>query len=438
MKDKLLPQNIEYEQSLLASALLYPDDQIFDEVGRHDFYRSAHAEIWQALVDLHMANAPIDTTTAMTRLKETNKLEKIGGASYLAQLTDCPIASNVEHYAKKLKSLSILRKIIMTAHNVMTGAYDANGDAQKVIDEAQSAFLSINCDSEVPTPSKMRDLAISGLDRYEKLAKSPGSVTGIPTQFADLDCATCGLQKSDLIIIAGRPSMGKTALMLGLAANMAASHSIGIFSLEMSKDQLTDRIIALESNVNSLKFRSGRFSKDDWLAINEASSKVYSWPLEIDDTPALAYQELRRRARRMKKHSETEIIFIDYLQLIQGDKAGGRVEEISSVTRNLKAMAKELGIPVVALAQLNRACEMRENKRPRLSDLRDSGQIEQDADLICFLYRDDIYNKSKGNPKRGICELEIAKQRTGPVGTIRLQWDQTTMRFRTLIKGESR
>jgi len=282
----------------------------------------------------------------------------------------------------------------------------------------------------------MRDLTISGIDRYEKLSKSPGTGTGIQTHYPELDGATCGFQNSDLIIFAGRPSMGKTAFMLNLAANMAASHSIGIFSLEMSSYQLFDRIISLESGINSLKFRSGRFSKEDWLAINDAFASVYSWQVEIDDTPAITYQELRRRARRMKKLSGIDIIFIDYLQLVQGEKTGGRVEEISSVTRNLKAMAKELDIPVVALAQLNRACEMRDDKRPRLSDLRESGQIEQDADLIGFLYRDEVYNKWDGNPMRGICELEIAKQRTGPMGTIRLQWHQTTMKFRPLTKGQ--
>jgi replicative DNA helicase len=277
-------------------------------------------------------------------------------------------------------------------------------------------------------------LCLEASDRYEDLQKASGRIIGVPSGFHDFDAMTCGLQPGELIIIAARPSMGKTALALNMARNAAgAGYPVGFFSLEMSRASLVDRLVSSEAGVNSLKFRNGRFSGDDWDWITAAQEALHKLPVTIDDTPGLHYSEVRRRARRMVREHGTKILFIDYLQLMSGDSQNGRVEEVSSISRNLKSVARELNLPVICLSQLSRSCEQRDNKRPRLSDLRDSGAIEQDADVVAFIYRDAVYTKSTMDG--GVAEVDIAKQRNGPTGVIQLCFHARTIKFGEVLNG---
>jgi replicative DNA helicase len=341
---------------------------------------------------------------------------------------DEPTATDNEYYANLICDKAVKRRLIETGHAIIKRATQNNFSAEKQLDEAQKSIFSIDYLGSKNTSVSVRDLAITASERYEKLQSSADEVSGISSGYLGLNTATCGFQDGDFIVIAARPSMGKTALMICLALNAAKNgHPCGIFSLEMSKDQIYDRMIAAESAVNSMKFRSGRFDAEDWQAISRAQSKLYDLPIHIDDSPSLFYGELRRRARQMKMQHGVEIFFIDYIQLMQGDKQSGRVEEVSSVSRNLKGLAKELVLPVVALSQLNRAVDSRDNKRPRLSDLRDSGAIEQDADMVWLIYRAEVYNQVTA--VKGAAEIDIAKQRNGPTGTVELRWHAKTMKF---------
>lgn len=430
MLDKLLPQNIEAEQSVLAAMLINPESlkDAVEMLKPSSFYRTAHKLIFEACHALYKKDQPADLVTTTNHLRDSGQLEKAGGAVYLSKLLDeCPMAVNMEHYANIVVSKAALRGIIEASQEAIKVAYDSNEDPSTILHKAQQLILSIEY-SQGGKYTRSSELIESNFQRYEELYKTPGGITGISSGYPDLDRLTCGFQNSDLIILAGRPSMGKTALMLNLVRNIAAmGKNCGIFSLEMSKDQLNDRLMAMESGVNTLKFRSGQFTKENWKDITAASSKIYDWKFFIDDTPGLSHMELRRRARKMARKEGIEILFVDYLGLMSGNEKKGRVEEVSSISRSLKACAKELNLPVIALSQLNRSLESRDNKRPRLSDLRDSGALEQDADLVMFIYRDEVYNEKTTEP--GIAELSIAKQRTGPTGTIKLRWNKYTTRF---------
>lgn len=435
--NKPLPQKIEAEQSLLSAMLIDSEacEEALSILKPNDFYQTSHQIIFKACQDLYRKKQPADLTTVASYLKDNKQLDQAKGASYLAYLVDqVPLATNVEHYARIVKEKALLRNILFSGNKIISLVQESTDNPVEILDKAQRLMLDIKCERQGGY-SQLSDLLDEGIDRYEALSKRGEGVTGINSGYSDLDRLTCGFQPSDLIIIAGRPGMGKSALMINMARSIALSgRKVGVFSLEMSKSQITDRLNAIESGVNSLKFRSGRFTKDDWIAIVDGIDKLYDLDIYINDD-SLTHMELRRGARLMKK-AGIEIIFVDYLGLMVGEKGYGRVEEVSSITRSLKACAKELDIPVVALSQLNRSVENRDNnnKRPRLSDLRDSGAIEQDADLVIFIYRDEVYNEF--SPDRGIAELNIAKQRNGPTGTVKLCWNKFTTRFDAIYMGD--
>jgi len=432
--EHLPPQNIEAEESVLAAVLNTPDllSQAIEILSPSDFYRTAHQEIFQACLGLHHKSEPADLLTVTSHLRDHEKLKGVGGATYLSRLLhECPVAPNVEHYCRLIKDKAILRQTIFTAHNIIQFCHSENHNVQEVVDNAQRAILKIESGSQQDTFTSLKDLSVASIDRYEQIAKSPTHITGLPSGYPDLDNATCGFQSCDLIILAARPSMGKTALAMNMVVNMGVP--IAVFSLEMAKEPLYDRTLASESRINSMRFRSGRFTKEDWESLTAVSSRLYELPIFIDDSPSLSYSEIGRRARRLKRKEDVQAIIIDYLGLAQGDKQNGRVEEVSSISRGFKAMAKELNIPIIALHQLNRSCEQRDNKHPRLSDLRDSGAIEQDADLVLFLYRDEVYYKDSKH--KGKAELIIAKQRNGPTGTVYLTWIETITRFEPSVNG---
>ena len=431
--DRIPPQNIDAEKSILATCLLHPDDLIefADLLRPKDFYRTAHRDIFEACLSLLGKKQSVDTVTVAEEMVAMGRLAKEGDHLYLSNILDEPTATDNVHYANIIRDKAVKRRLIEIANAIFKRAYRHDHSAEDQLDQAQKSILSIDWFGSKNSAVSVRDLAITASERYENLHKSSGFISGISCGFTDLDMATCGFQQGDLIVIAARPSMGKTALMNCLALNAAKKgHPCGIFSLEMSNQQIFDRMIASESGVNSMKFRSGRFEEEDWAAISKAQSKLYDLPIFIDESPSLFYGELRRRARQMKMHYGIEIIFVDYIQLLQGDKQNGRVEEVSSISRNLKALAKEMHLPVVALSQLNRAVDSRDNKRPRLSDLRDSGAIEQDADMVWMIYREEVYSQT--TDKKGLAEIEIVKQRNGPTGAILLSWQEKLMKFSNL------
>jgi len=440
--NELPPHDIETEESVLSAMLLYPDKahEAVELLSPSDFYRTAHQVLFESYVSLIVKNNPVDLPALTATLKETGKMEEIGGAIFLATLMDtAPAAVSMEFCAKKLKGKAILRQTISIANDIHNKAFSAtaDSDAEAFLDEAQKAITSIEYGGSENNFVPIQDMLEDSDERYIKLSENQGQISGIPTGYFQLDYMLCGFQDSDLIILAARPSMGKTALALNFMRNMAvAGKSSAFFSLEMSKNQINDRLVSMESGVNSLKFRSGKFSKEDFSKIAEAKRKMVLWKIFIDDSPGLSYLEIQRRTRKLAKHNDgINCILVDYLQLIRGNQKNGRVEEVSSISRGLKAMAKEINVPVIALSQLNRALEQRDNKRPKLSDLRDSGAIEQDADVVMFIYRDEVYNQDETNPCKGIAEVNIAKQRTGPVGNISLSWRKETTRFFNLQKG---
>ncbi len=419
-----MPNRLKFEERLLSAVLQYAEclDEAVDLIEPEDFYSGRHREIFAAALALHGQRHPVDITTVADALMQRRQLKTVG-ASYLAGLLDIPVASDVGYFCRKIKDAAVMRKTILAARKIMSRCFGANGNAEAVLDEAQKSLLDIEFENNQHQVATMEALSMESMERYETLQKNPGIVTGVPTGFKRIDFLTCGLQPGDMVIIAARPSMGKTALMLNMAVNMAMQdYRALIFSLEMSEKQLFDRIISSLSGVNSMKFRSGRFSGDDWAQITAAAQKIHGRPLFIDDSAALTYQEIRRRARKACKLQNIQVFFLDYLQLVQGDRQHGRTEEISGISRNLKAIAKELELPFVVLSQLSRAVEQRENKRPRLADLRDSGAIEQDADVVMFIYRDEVYNQDGESLNAGKAEVILAKQRNGPTGVAKLPW----------------
>ncbi len=432
---KILPQALELEESILASCLLGNGNEVINYLQPKDFYKTAHQQIFSTVCDLVKQGVEVDLPLTADALKKAGKLEGVGGASYLASLVDnVPIASNIKFYAQKIKDKALLRAIIKQSHDTMQLCFDESAEPEKLLDLARENLQNIE-KGEIGLDSivSFSELAEEATERYEELASRKGSISGISSGFYLLDHITCGFQKTDLIVLAARPSQGKTALALNIAANVGRKgFPVAFFSLEMSRSQLFDRQIASESGVNSQKFRSGKFESDDWREINRAQIKLYELPVFIDDSPALHYSEIRRRAWKLRKTKGVELIIIDYLQLIRGDNSQTRDREIASITAGLKAAAKEFNLPIILLSQLNRALEQRQNpyKRPRLSDLRDSGCIEQDADLVAFLYRPVVYEDKE--EFEGHAEINIAKQRNGPVGNIKLLWHEKIATFENL------
>ena len=431
---KVPPQNIEVEQSILSAILIENNTlpEVLEVVSEKDFYRESHRKIFAAMVDLFERNEPADLITITNILKEQGRLESVGGASYLAELVDTvPMATNAAHYAKIVREKATLRQLIERAASITTRCFEDRGDVEEVLDFAERSIFDISENKVRPAFHSLADILN---DTYKAVEDAVGNkilVTGVPTGYHMLDEKTSGLQPSDLIVIAGRPSMGKTALALNIAQNASTQTGItvGIFSLEMSKEQLSLRMLSSEARIDSSRMRGGFLSESDLARINRAAGTLYDLPIYIDDSPAISALEIRAKARRMKMEKGLGLVIVDYLQLMRGRASAERRDlEISEISRSLKALAKEINIPVVALSQLNRKVEERSNKRPVLSDLRESGAIEQDADVIIFIYRDEVYNKKEGEADR-TSEIDVAKQRNGPTGTVKLTFLDYCTRF---------
>ena len=437
---KLPPQNIEAEQSVLGGILLenHSLNAALEVVNSGDFYTESHRKIFAAILELDDKGEPSDLITLSNILKEKKQLDHVGGMAYLASLVDnVPSAANIAHYAKIVKEKAILRRLIGTATDILSRSYDAGADVNNVLDEAEHAIFEISENKIRPAFFPIKDLIKDSFKTIERLYEKKELVTGVPTGFEKIDDLTSGLQKSDLIIIAGRPSMGKTAFALNIArfAAVEAGIPVAVFSLEMAREQLAIRMLSSEARVDSQRIRRGFLGETDWPKLTTAAGRLSEAPIFIDDTPAITVLEMKAKARRLTAEVGLGLIVLDYLQLMRsGGGKDSREQEISEISRSLKALAKELNVPVVALSQLNRRVEDRPNRRPQMSDLRESGAIEQDADLIAFLYRDEIYNRSEDNPEKGIAEIIIGKQRNGPTGMARLTFLEKYTRFENLAR----
>jgi replicative DNA helicase len=438
----LPPQSIEAEESLL-SAILLDNNTLLDVVevlAVADFYRTAHQKIYAAIIELFDKGEPIDLVTLANNLKEKGQLEGVGGASYLARLVDAvPLAVNAQHYAKIIADKASLRRLIEKANAIAKRCYDDRGNVDDVIDFAEASIFEISERKTSQSFFPISRLIIRNIETLEENQGNKSLVTGVPMGFGLLDNLTSGLQKSDLIILAARPSMGKTALALNIARNAAVDSEIpvAVFSLEMSKEQLSLRMLCAEARLDSSRLRGGFFSMADWHRLTDAAGILSESPIYIDDSPSLSAMEIRAKARRLKMDKNIGLVIIDYLQLMKARSGAERRDlEISEISRSLKALAKELEIPVLAISQLNRMLEQRNDKRPRLSDLRESGALEQDADVVAFIYRDELYNQDENNPLKGIAEIILAKQRNGPTGRVKLTFLDAYTRFENLAPEE--
>lgn len=425
LEGRIPPQNLEAEQAVLGAILLETEALItaMERIRAEDFYSVAHQRIFEAMTDLNDDNQPLDLVTLTARLQDKSQLEEIGGVTYLAKLANAvPTAANVEYYAQIVEEKSMIRRLIRTATQIVSNGFAAEEDVGSLINDAEQRIMEISNRRSSSGFISIRDVLMEVFDRVEFLYNHKGGTTGIPSGFRDLDKMTAGFQRSDLIIVAARPSVGKTAFALNIAQNVAvrAGETVAIFSLEMSAAQLVQRMVCAESNVDAGRMRTGYLEGDDWEKLTMAIGALSEAEVYIDDTPGITVADIRAKCRRLKKEKGLGMILIDYLQLIQGrGKAGeNRQQEVSEISRTLKQIARELEVPVIALSQLSRGVEQRQDKRPMMSDLRESGSIEQDADIVAFLYRDDYYNQE--TEKKNIIEIIIAKQRNGPVGTVEL------------------
>ena len=431
----LQPQALEAEEAVLGSMMIDEDaaNKAISILGSsHYFYKDSHRKIFDAMLELMNNSNPIDTVSVSDELKKVKSLKSVGGIYYLTGLVDkVPTSARVETYAEIVKEKGMLRDLITTSHEISKKALDAGDSVGSILDDAEQSIFNLTEQKDSKIYQHIEPILSSTVKRIEEIAANPGSTIGVPSGIIDLDKLTAGFQKGDLIIIAGRPSMGKTALALTVARNAAieSKSPTAIFSLEMSSDQLGQRLLTSEARVDNSHVRRGSLPSGKWKNINIASGKLAQAPLYIDDTPALSILDLRSRARRLKRERNIELIIVDYLQLMQGPKnSENRQNEISQITQSLKALAKELNIPVIALSQLSRAVEQRTKKEPMLSDLRESGAIEQDADVVVFLYRPSVYDKENQDLK-GLAYLIVAKQRNGPTGRVTATFIDTYARF---------
>jgi replicative DNA helicase len=431
------PQNIEAEESVLSRILLESTTllEVVEILAPADFYRTPHQKIFAAMTDLFNRNEPIDTVTVANHLKESGQLEPVGGAAYLARLLDVPPAVDAPHYAGIIHDKAVLRRLIEKSNAIAKRCFLEQGNADDIVDYAEASIFEVTEKKARQAFYPLSKLIDGNIDFLEEKQKNKSLVTGVPTGFTQLDNLTSGLQNSDLIILAGRPSMGKTALALNIARNAAVDGGVpvAIFSLEMSKEQLSLRMLCAEASIDSSRLRSGFFSMEDWERVTDAAGVLSAAPIFIDDSASLSAMDVRAKARRLKMDKNVGLIIIDYLQLMQGRASAERRDlEISEISRGLKALAKEISLPVIALSQLNRMLEQRTDKRPRLSDLRESGALEQDADVVAFIYRDEVYNKEETNPRKGIAEVILAKQRNGPTGDVLLTFLAAYTRFENM------
>ncbi len=440
LTDRVPPHSTEAEQSVLGSLLLDKDllPDIAGKLKSEDFYMDQHREIFEAIMDLYDQNKPVDLITVSEQLTKRGTLHKVGDYEYLSNLAIAvPTTANARHYAGIVEEKSLLRKLIHASGEISRKSYEATGDAMDVLNDAEKYIFNIVQNRNQTGLTAISDVLDDTFSRLEQLYNSAGELTGVPSGFTELDRKTSGFQKSDLILVAARPAMGKTAFVLNIAAYAAIHRQVpvAIFSLEMGKEQLVSRILALEALVELEKMRSGKLEDEDWKKLAHSLGPLTKAPIYIDDNAGINVMEIMSKCRRLKMRRGLGLIMIDYLQLMQGRRQNeNRQQEISEISRSLKIMAKELEVPVIALSQLSRAPEMRAaNHRPILSDLRESGAIEQDADLVMFLYRDDYYNED--SEKKNISEVIIAKHRNGSIGTVELAWIPQYTKFGNLDKG---
>ncbi len=437
--NKTPPQDIEAEESLLSAIFINNDNlhDIIDILSPEDFYKGAHTKIFTAILELAIKEEPADLVTVANRLKEKDELESVGGAAYLASISDAaPVAVNAIHYAKIIKGKSSLRQLITASSGIIENCMKDQGDFEDIIDFAESSIFNISEKKSKSSFQSLGELINLNIDKLEEQQGKDGGLSGLSTGYPRLNNITSGLQGSDLIILAARPSMGKTAFALNIARNVALEERkpVAVFSLEMSNEQLSMRLLTSEARIDSNRLRTGFISQEDWQNATDAAGVLNEMPIFIDDTPNITAMEVRAKARKLyKKHDDIGLIIIDYLQLMKAPFRSDRRDlEIAEISRSLKALAKELNVPVVALSQLNRMLEQRADKRPMLSDLRESGALEQDADIVAFIYRDDVYNKEADNPKKGTAEIIIAKNRNGATGTALMHFHGQYTRFEEL------
>lgn len=430
--DKLPPQNIEAEQSILGAILIDNDalPRALEIIDIDDFYRQSHRMIFNAMVELFEKNEPIDLITITDCLKRREEIDAVGGVSYLSSLVNMiPTAANIKYHSKIVRERALLRGLLRSANEIASRVYEDNFEAEELVDYAEKSIFDVSDKRIKASFVTLKEVIKSSFEMIEHLYDKKEVITGIPSGFRDLDDLTTGFQKGDLVVVGGRPSMGKTALALNIAqyVGLEVKEPVAIFSLEMAKEQLAFRMLCSEAMVNSNSIRKGFIKKEDWHKLTSAASNLTGAPIFIDDSSAITVLELRAKARRLKMEHGLSLVIVDYLQLMKGKGSFERREqEISDISRSLKALAKELNVPVVAVSQLNRSVEQRRPPKPILADLRESGAIEQDADVILFLYRNEIYNK---DAKKGEAEVIVAKQRNGPTGIVNLTFISNCTRF---------
>lgn len=437
---KIPPQNIEAEQSILGSLLIDKDAiiKVADILTADDFYRPDHGEIYQAILKLFEKRKPIDVLTLTDELEKLKKLKEVGGASYITTLVNSvPTSAHVTTYATIVHQKATLRRLISAASRIAEFGFDEVADLETILDKAESALFAVSQKYIKQYFTPIKDILEESFDRIDKLHKEKGVLRGVPTGFRDLDNLLAGLQPSDLIILAARPSIGKSSLALNIADHVACEQKmpVGIFSLEMSKEQIIDRLLCMRGAVDSWKLRTGNLEDDDFGKLNYAMGVLSESEIYIDDSPLANAMEIRTKARRLQVEHNLGLIIIDYLQLMSGmntRSADNRVQEVSEISRSLKALARELNVPVLAISQLSRAVEHRPDKRPMLADLRESGSIEQDSDVVMFIYRDDYYDKD--SDRKNIAEILIRKHRNGPTGDIELYFKPEFMKFASIEK----
>ncbi|CDD11754.1 replicative DNA helicase [Phascolarctobacterium succinatutens CAG:287] len=450
IEERVPPQNIEAEQAVLGAMLIDKEAiaKATEVLSADDFYREAHRVIFSAMLELYNKNEAVDMVTVTEILKRDNKLEDIGGIAYITSLANVVLtAANVKYHAEIVAEKSVLRQLVRVSTEIAAMGYEANDDVGTLLDTAESRILEISNRKKKADFTPINDILMDSVQSIESLLQNKGGLTGIPAGFADLDKLTSGLHPSDFIILAARPSMGKTALALNIVQNVALRahkaiggepRSVAFFSLEMSKEQLVNRMLCAEAGIDSQRLRVGEMHDEDWTHLWDACDTMSRAKIYIDDTAGITAMEMRSRARRLKAEHGLDLIVVDYLQLMQGsgkrNNSGDRQQEVSEISRSLKALARELDVPVLALSQLSRSVESRQVKRPMLSDLRESGSLEQDADIVAFLYREDYYNPETENKHT---ELIIAKHRNGPVDTVNLFFQKQFTKFVGFTKRES-
>ena len=438
--DRMPPASIEAEQAVLGAMLLKPDavTTAAEELSADDFYRETHRLIFEAMMELKERTEPVDLVTLTEQLKKADKLAKIGGIPALSLIANSvPTAANVHYHARIVHEKAQLRSLINAATEIAGAAYESADEVDDIMDSAEKRILAVSSGKRSKDFVPLQDILLDTLEQIDRRYNNKGCITGLPTGFTELDHLTAGLQKSDLILVAARPSMGKTAFTLNIAAHVVlrAKEPVAFFSLEMSKEQLVQRLLCSEGRIDSQRLRVGELEEKEWGDLIDTANRLSAAPLYIDDTPGITVMELRSKARRLKAEHGLSLIVIDYLQLMQGraSKSGdNRQQEISEISRSLKALARELNVPVIALSQLSRSVESRQIKRPMLSDLRESGSLEQDADIVMFLYREDYYDPETEN--KNITEVIIAKHRNGPVDTVDLTFLKQFTKFGNLSR----